>query len=536
MIRRHACVVVLILTAFLGCEKKPAGPGAGVTQLSSRAIATGDFPDNPLLAFAPSDTPYAFVTFKPVPADLFRKFLGMVQPIWRRVFAKPVRDDSSTEQRVMKDVVDVLEHLDVKMIEDHGFSTKARFALYGFGAYPVMRAEILDGARVFELVKLAAERWQLALPPATERAGGRYWLIDQPELSVLVAIRPKDFVLALAPHDVLETNLAAMLGEQKPASSLTAAQLRAIAERDGFTGQGVGFVDLARVGSMVTAKLSAAPECGEALAALAKRMPRIALGYDDLTTHRMAFGLVVELAPDVLAEAKGLAGKLAGLDKLLATHPIMAFAAAFDIEHARTAIAHAAGTFGDLGQRCQVPDLVDAAGKVATTMGQPLPPFLAGLHGGYAVLNHLTMTPQGPQSIEGFGSVQLDHAGDLLKLASTEVPNLDIPLDGKAHALPSSIIPIPVPGHAAANDRMIGVAVGPNSATTAVTALQGSAAPAPLLVVAYDYGRIMELLPVKASDPDMQAARDMLKAFGMAAMQFLVDARGVVWWTSIEMK
>jgi len=534
MIRRPAYVVLLVLTASSGCEKKAVGTGDSLTQLPSRAAATGDFPDNPLLAFAPSDTPYAFATFKPVPADLLRKFLGMAQPIWRKAFGKAVPDDSSIEQRVMKDVVDVLEHLDIKMIEDHGFSTKARFALYGLGAYPVMRAEILDGARVFELVKLAAERWQLALPPATERAGARYWLIDQPEISVLVAIRPKDFVLALAPHDVLETNLAAVLGEQKPASSLTTAQLRAIAERDGFTGQGVGFVDLARVSSMAAAKLAAAPACGEAIAALARRMPRIAFGYDDLTTHRMAFGVVVELAPDVLAEAKGLTGKLAGLDKLLASHPMMAFAAALDVEHARTAVARAAGTFGDLGQRCQAPELVEVAGKVATTMAQPLPPFLAGLHGGYAVLDHMTMTPQGPQAIEGFGSVQLDHAAELLKLAAAEIPNLDIPPDGKPHVLPSSAIPFP--GHAAASDRMIGVAVGQNSAKAAVTALQGSPAPAPLLVMAYDYGRLLDLIPTGGNDVDMQAMRDMFKAFGMAAMQIIVDARGVVWWMSFEMK
>jgi hypothetical protein len=141
---------------------------------------------------------------------------------------------------------------------------------------------------------------------------------------------------------------------------MTTAQFRALAERDGFTGQGLGFVDLARVGALVADAAGAAPDCLAAVTAIAKRAPRLAVGYDDFTLHRLAFGMVLELAPDVLADARGLSGSLAGLDRLLGQKPAMAMAVAGNIEHGRTVLARVAGA---PGPRPALPDAEPRRGR-----------------------------------------------------------------------------------------------------------------------------------------------------------------------------
>ncbi len=530
-------MVLVLAAAAAGCEKKPADSAEGAV-LPVRAAALGEFADNPLLAYVPADTPYAFATFKAFPIDIVRRMTAAMVPLWRRMFEmSPAASNLTPDQaRITKDVMDTLEHLDVKTVEDAGFSTTGKMAVYGLGGYPVVRIELANGDRVFETVQRTATRWGKTLPPAIERAGRHYWIIDDPKISVVVSIGAKDGMLAIAPRAMIDANLAMLLGEQKPASSMTTAQLKAIAERDGFTGQGVGFVDVARAGALIATAVELPPACGAALTGLAQRVPRLAIGYDDLTVHRMAFGLVLELAPDLTAELAGLASPLAGLDKLIAAKPMMAMAVAMNLEHGRATLGRVAGALQELGQQCESTGLVSAMTSLAATATRPLPPMFTGMHGGYLVLNHLKIGTAGTEPTEGFGAVQLDHPGDLLKLAGGQLPSLNIPLDGKPHALPAML---PVTGHLAANDKAIGVGLGASSATTAVDAIQGKAGPAPLALIRYDYSRIGELMNALPQGPQAAMMRDMMhdlmSMFGVATIQLVADARGFVMWMSLEL-
>ena len=525
---------VLGLAAALAACKTTSAVSAGEgTQLATRAAALGEFPDNPMLGFVPADTPYAFATFKPFPLDVIRKMTAMMRPAWRRAFASMTEEPDSADRRVVKDILDALDALDVKSFEEHGFSAAARFALYGLGAYPVFRVELSNGDRVFELARRAAERWSVPLPPPTERAGRRYWTIDLPVTGLFVAIAPKELVVALAPRRVIDDNLAALLGEHRAANGMTLAQFRALAERDGFSSQGVGFVDLVRVGGLVADAAGVASDCRSAVAAITRRAPRLAVGYDEFTLHRLAFGMVLELAPEVLADARGLTGSLAGLDRLIGQKPAIAVAVAGNIEHGRTVLGRIAGTLQDLGRRCQASILVDGLTELEATLARPLPPVVAGLHGGFVVVNKLKLGPAGPQSIEGFGSVQFDHTDELLKLARAELPGLDIQPDGKVHSLPAVI---PYPGHLAASEHAIGLGLGPDSATTATGALQGTAGPAPLALFMFDYSRMGDVLFASEHGAEADYMREIIKAFGLATFQLLVDARGVVVWGAFEMR
>jgi hypothetical protein len=246
-----------------------------------------------------------------------------------------------------------------------------------------------------------------------------------------------------------------------------------------LTGQGLGFVDLVRASALAAVAAGAAgadPDCRGAIAGIAKRAPRLVLGYDDFTAHRFGFGMVLELAPDLLADVRRLSSSLAGYDRLIGQKPAMAFAVAVNIEHGRTMLSRVAGALRELGQRCKGPSLVEAADKLASTASRPLPPVVAGLRGGFAVVDNLKMGAHGPESIDGFAVIQLDHTAEILKLASGQVPGLELRPDGKAHALPAMI---PFPGHVAASETAIGVGLGQNSATAAVEVLKGTEAPTP---------------------------------------------------------
>jgi hypothetical protein len=533
MMQRQLCVALLVgMAAVAACEKKPGGDAAGAL-LASRAPAVGEFSDNPLLAFVPSDTPYALATFRAFPLDVVRKMAALAGPMWRKAFATAAPSlDDRTRQR-LEEVLDAFDSLDVKGFEAQGFSAKARYVLYGLGKYPVARVELSRGDRVFDLVQRTAAKWELQLPPVTERAGRRYWLIDGPGLAALVALAPTELVLAVAPRDVLEANLATLLGEQRPANHMTTAQFRAIAERDGFTGAGVGFVDVVRVAGMITSAVGVAPACEAAIAAIAGRSPRLAFGYEELTTRRFGFGMVVELAPDLISELRGLSGKLVGLDRLIAAKPAFAMAVAANVDGGRKLLGRVGAALQQLGERCAVQEMIDAAAKLVEVGALPLPPAVAGLRGGVIVLNNFKIGARGPEALEGFGSLQLDQPGELLKLAGQQMPGIDTSLDGKPHALPAAI---PFPGHLAANQRAIGFGLGSNSATTAVTALDGKPGPAPLVVLAFDYSRLGELMLASQPGPEAEAMRDMFKAFGLATFQLLVDARGLVSWWSFELR
>ena len=152
------------------------------------AIADRAFGANPLVEFAPSDTPYAFASFKPIPLATFRKLANLAGPSWRRNFAKYMAKASpGTDDEITGTVLQALDGLDTDKLEQLGFSPTARYAIYGLGAYPVARVEISNGDRVFATLQSAAAAIHSPVPAPTVRAGRRYWILGKPDLSIFIA-------------------------------------------------------------------------------------------------------------------------------------------------------------------------------------------------------------------------------------------------------------------------------------------------------------------------------------------------------------
>jgi hypothetical protein len=339
--------------------------------------------------------------------------------------------------------------------------------------------------------------------------------------ATLMAFGAKELVVAVAPRDALTANLDLILGAQRPAKSLTTAQLRALAQRDGFTGQGIGFVDVARTGALI-----GDARCRAAFTELARSVPRIAIGLDDITPHRFSIGAIVELPAATVAELRGLSSSFAGYERVLGGRPLVAAAAAVNVERARPPVGRAAGAVKELAGACGVQGVVDAMIAVASVADRPLPPFLAGLRGGLLVANEFKPGPRGPDVFNGFGVVQVDHTGEILKLA----PQLDLKADRKPHALPPENR---IPGHIAASETTIAFATGPGSAARVTELLAVRSTSAPLAVLRADYARIGSAVANPGRDAD---ALRVMQAMGVGTTQLVVDDRGLVVWTSFDLQ
>jgi hypothetical protein len=511
---RQLLVVTAAVAATMATGARWATAG-GASPLRSRAAATGSVPDNPLLAAVPADTPYVFASFKPVPLYALRGLVELLGPISRKAFAEYMTAGGAASDRAGRDLLAEIAALDVQGLADLGFNLQARFVIYAVAGNPVLRVELGDGARVLHWLERKDPGH-----PSLERAGYHYQVVGSQMGPSLMAFGAKELVVATAPRDVLARNLDLILGVQRPAKSLTTAQLRALAQRDGFTGQGVGFVDVARAGALI-----GDAGCRAAFTELARSVPRLAIGLDDIAPHRFSIGAVLELPPAKIAELRGLSSALAGFERMLGGRPQLAAAVAVNVERARPLVGRAAGAVKELAGACGVQGVVDAMTAVASVADRPLPPFLTGLHGGLLVVNELKLGPRGPEAFTGFGAVQVDHTGEILKLA----PKLDLKADRKPHVLPPEAR---IPGHIAASETTIAAASGPDSAAQVTELIAARSTPAPLAVLRTDYARLRDFSP-RGMDPD---GWRVAAAMGVGTMQLVADDRGLVVWTSFDLQ
>jgi len=506
----------------------------GLLVVCSLAFTTSaradEFDNNPLLASAPADTPYAFVTFRPVPPDYFQKMQNMMAPAFAQMATAP--GDSASK---LRGVIAEIGPMTVTRFEELGFNTKARLAIYGLGVYPVFRAEISDGDKVLGFVQRVAKRWSMTLPAPTKANGHRYWWIDDPKdpkgLSVIIAINKTELVAAVGPRKKLEPQLGYILGDKKAAKPLSGATFRDIAKRDGYSAQGVGYVDTSRIISeaMALDRTAPAASCVAAIQSLAKRAPRLTAGYERFDAGKMAMGFVLELAPDLLSDAKSLTTKLAGVDRLMASKPIFGFAVAADLDRARALAPRIAGVMRDLGTACKDDDIKQAATSIEQVAVQPLPPFLAGLTGGTGALFGFDMSGGGIKKLDGYATIHVADTKALIAALAQQLPGFKLDIDNKPHALPA-LFP-GVSGHMAASRDTLAVALGAGSSKAAQDGLGGTAKPAPLVVMRFDYSRFSEI------SPDTSAAdKAMYAAMGMGDMTLTIDDRGIVSWFSFELK
>jgi len=368
----------------------------------------------------------------------------------------------------------------------------------------------------------------MVLPAARERGNRRYWIVDaKHDAAFLISLSPTEAVIAVATRDVLERRLALILGDELPPQPLTTARFRELAKRDGFSGVGVGFVDLARVAALATETES--PACKAAAAAIASRLPRIGFGYDELSAKRMSFGIVVELAPDVLAQARTLSTTLAGIDRLLHTPSVFAIALAADVDKAKALAPRAAAAIRSL-EECS-PSFEELAKPLDALATLAIPSYVAGTHGMLAAMTAIHPGTSTLDRFDGYAVVHLASAEAILQQLAHNLPGFEAPdPDGKAK-------PIAFIGHIAARADTIAVAHGTHSETAVEEVLADPPATAPLAVLRWDYSRLPEVAELFPNEKtDLEVIRGLSRTLGMTTFQVDLDDRGLVGWFAMELR
>ena len=541
-------------------EKEPA-PAASV--LSS---------NDTVLQYVPADTPYVLASIESPPDELMDKLeprideiLRAYQTVLREMIAAkqqelPEEERESPEAQKLAAVVDELAGLlSMEGLRGAGLGREATGALYGNGLLPVIRFDLTDGALFDAAISRIEDKAGQKMPVAALEGGG-YRYADLDNLRVVIAILEKQAVITLVPVSFNEAQVANALGLTPPEKSIAdSGELEAIAEKYGLTAHYAGFFDVEKIAATFIEPQTGANAdllaimghdaaalsdvCKAEIRDVAAIMPRMVLGYTDVTASRMDSRFVIEVREDIAEALTALTAPVPGLGG--DPGGLMAFGMSLDVKAAREFVEARIEALEAEPFECELfADL--QAGVEGAKMGlqQPVPPIFYDFKGFMAVVENIegldvaSQTP--PTAIEGRFMIAMDNAPALVGLGamfSPELAQLNLQPDGKPVALDlPQMQAMGISAYAALTEGAVAVAVGENSQEDLVSMLSAEAADEPpFMSFTMDAGRYYSFLgdAIAASEaeegeqapsPEMQAAlQDIMTAVGSIYDRMTVD-------------
>lgn len=481
-------------------------------------------PDN-VLAYVPANTPYAFANIEPVPKGYidtvgakFAPLAGMYEEMLGDALAdlaKQPQDDLAV--KVASAMLEELRgKISIAGMESLGFSMQARSAIYGIGLVPVARIELgnQDSFRAF--IARVEKRVGQAMPSASVD-DQMYWKLGKAggEVFALIALVHGDLVLSVAPNNASEALLEQLLGLELPDDSLAdAGRIDELNEKYGFTPYGSGYVDLARLVTVLVDEKTGiereflaafgekdtptTPECRSELLAIAAKMPRMVAGYTKFENTSMDMRMVLELEPALAKQLTRIVAPVPGLGQ--ASDSIIDFGASVDMGALTEFVGAQARAVAAAPFRCpELADLNTQFAEMQTQMSNPMAfavaPVFKGFH---AALTRFEMPPGGTPVFSGKLAIASDNPQSLIALAGNMMPALNtlgLKANAEPVALPAELSPPGTPpAWVAMSDKVLGIALGEGEQDTLpqfIAAPAGS--PAPLLTFGYS-GAFFETL------------------------------------------
>ena len=159
----------------------------GKSDESSEAAANAA--SNELLAFVPADTPYLFANLEPVPEDVIYTFLTRLQPVLDSMqsqlsigraemeSAEGENGDDPTIRLAHALLLELDGNLSRSGLESIGFDLRAKKAIYGMGAFPVIRLGLSDSAALRATILRVLDNAGISAPEQ-DFQGVSYWRIS----------------------------------------------------------------------------------------------------------------------------------------------------------------------------------------------------------------------------------------------------------------------------------------------------------------------------------------------------------------------
>lgn len=519
--------------------------------------------DDTILRYIAADTPYVFANVEPMPDDVMDKIeprldeiLRSYQTVLREIIANKRREaasraeaDPEQEAKIDAFVDEFVGLLSIDGIRGAGIGRAGTAALYGNGLLPVMRLQLTDGALFDAAIARLEDKAGYKLPVAAIEGGG-YRYADADGVRFIIAILEDQAVITVVPESLGDDGIQAALGLTLPATSIAdSGVLQAIKEHYGFTSHFIGLVDVPAITAALTdpqgvnaAFLSATDHdtpqlsdvCKAEIREVAGIMPRMVLGYDELSVDQLASTIVLELRNDIATDASKLAAPVPGLGR--DPGGLMAFGMSLDVKAARDFVGARIQAMKADPFECELfADVQAATAGAEAALARPVPPMVNDFKGFLAIIDELegldlaTQTP--PTSIAGRFLLAMDNAQALVAMGamfSPDIAGLNLQPDGKPVplALPQ-LQAMGMTAFAALNNTTLAVAVGEDSEAN-LTDMMSAAVGNPLPVMSFSmdaaryYAFIGEAIAVAepgegedAPSPEMQAAlRDIMNAVG----------------------
>ncbi len=513
-----------------------------------QASALPDGGSNTLLAFVPPDAPYVAANLEPIPENVLESYLAKAQPVLDSLQDRMSRARSRMEadgEAGNSDPSEKLAHallseLDGKLnragMESIGFDLRALHAVYGVGAFPVVRLGLSDPAALRATILRILD--EAGVPaPEQDFQGVSYWKIsdegpDDVPVGVYISILEEHLAIGILPLVAEMELLPAFLGLEMPPGSDAASRLAELNGAHGYTPYGSGILDthalidaLVQPGSLAGRAMASSthlshspmtPECISEIHGIADNAPRMTMGVQDLDEHAIAMQYRIE-APD------SLAGRLMSLVSeipMVGGLPgkVVEFAFGLKFGPVRDFLVEKATAISNDPYQCEhLAELNLKAADALARLNQPMPPFLNNFRGVRVSLTEFILGRETlPENARGYLALHVEQPQMLVGMAQMLLPDISelaiTPGDPPVR-LPENMVPAPgVVAYASMTGNAIGIALGEGEEAGLAGFLEEKNGPKGMFLSAsYDVGAYLgyqELFsdPAGTNDGELAAA------------------------------
>ncbi|HEX3896093.1 MAG TPA: hypothetical protein VHW73_07775 [Rudaea sp.] len=537
---RRLVLPALCATLLAACGKQAADNGAP-------------------LAFVPADTPFAYANIEPTPTAITEGWSKRMQAYWpalmqmyqgmlARVGAEKNDPDSARAIKIGIALLDEFKTDDLwTRLRQMGLKPDARFAVYGVGMVPVIRAELADPAAFKKEVATIEEKVGEKIP--TGRVGDQdYWRIGDEHVVGVAAIEGNHLVLTLLPTNADDALKQTILGLTRPAQNLgDAGTLQAIARQYNYSAYGTGFIDFVRlterfsnpaagtdadVAKAIGLPLTGAdPACRADYLEIAHKFPRFVAGVEELSTQRVRLGAQMEIDPSIAQPLSAAFGAAPGTGAT--GEGVMDISVSLPILKLKDFWVKQAEAVAAKPYTCsQLTSLNEGFASSRAKVDVTVPPPFSDLTGVRFTLDNFAMQDGASvPEVSGKMMMRTTNPVAVLAMAQLAVPQLaalKVQPDGKAVALPLGVLPVKTPPLSVAmSSDALAISSGAGEDATLGAYLAEPAAKDPVFMRMHFTGKMYGLMSdmfnkFKAMmPPDRQADIDMQTKVFAAYEQWL---------------
>lgn len=409
---------------------------------------------NPLLAYVPADTAYVYADLEPVPEAITDAYVTRFQPALD-VLTKKINEFQAEYQAgdhqgkpAARLASAVLDELGGSISEENlnrvGLSTRAHFAFYAEGVFPVIRLGLIDAGALRSAIGRIEAKMGVELP-ASELNGAKYWRLaeDDMPVGIYIAIDDRQLVLSMFPVGAEDSLLPVFLGQQMPAQSLASNNtLGVMNHAKGYAGYGTGYLDIQKLADeildpgshtrgMLGDKLNSELDsldavCVEEVKSMIAKTPRMTAGITRLTANEMAMRYDLEIEPSL---ATSLAALVSDVPAATPGDYLLSASLALKVGKLREFVLEKATALTANPYQCsRLQDFNDEAEKLVSQLNIPMPPMVNNLLGVRIMINDYDPSTSLTRG-DGLLAVHVDKPEMFVGMASMIIPgfeNLDL--------------------------------------------------------------------------------------------------------------